>query len=189
MLRDNAVNELKKTFAILSEDVEQIRAYGRNNPTPFAHRTLLRTHFAVVEGITFLLRQVALASEDSGLFTPAEISVLREETYHLDKKGEVETCQNFHTLLPSILFTMRCYARLHGARFQPDTSNHGWSCMQRYKKLRDRLTHPKSSVDLELSESELSDAMEAAEWFKRTLLKLFTACEDADEYYRSRQGS
>ncbi len=178
--RQQAVDELKKTFKILAEDVEESRAYGEQNPTPFAHRTLLRTHFALIEGMTYRFRQVALAAAKYGIFNPAEIALLREESYHLNDKSQVETRDNWLRLLPSIIFSMRYYARVHGAPFEPDTGDNGWASMRKYKKLRDRLTHPKSSADLELSGSELEIATKAATWFKATVQDLLKAYDKAD---------
>jgi hypothetical protein len=183
--RRQAVDELKKTFKILAEDVEESRAYGEHNPTPFAHRTLLRTHFALIEGMTYCFRQVALAAAKYGLFSPAEIALLKEENYHLNKKGQVATRNNWQQLLPSIIFSMRCYGRVHGAPFEPDIGDNGWACMHQYKKLRDRLTHPKSSADLQLSDRDLEIAMKAATWFKSTVQTLLETCDKADEHYRS----
>jgi hypothetical protein len=181
-----AVDELNKTFRILAEDVDESRAYGRENPAPFAHRTLLRTNFAVIEGMTYSFRQVALAAAaKSDLFSPAEIALLKEESYYLNKKGQVEPRYDWQPLLPSIIFSMRCFARVYGAPFEPDTGDNGWACMSKYKKLRDRLTHPKSSADLQLSDSDLEIAMKATAWFKSTVQNLLKACKQADEHYGS----
>ncbi|MCP5420143.1 MAG: hypothetical protein H6969_06570 [Gammaproteobacteria bacterium] len=182
MDRVSAVEELKKSFAIMADDVELVRDMGKSANTPFAQRTLLRTHFAFIEGMSFLLRQVALANSE--IFTAPELATLREESYALNKKGDIEAKPNFQKPLPLILFTFRSYARIHGAKFNPDTSVHGWECMAKYKAVRDRLTHPKSSDDLSLSDEELRYCMNAAEWFKKTMLDLFACCEEADDYYR-----
>lgn len=88
MNRANAVDQLKRVFTVLIKDVDEAVAYGRTNPSPFTHRTLVRTHFALVEGLAYRLRQVTLASlEGTELLTLVEVAVLKEERYALNAKG------------------------------------------------------------------------------------------------------
>ena len=184
---EDATRELKKTYNILVEDVEEIRSYGKGNPSSFAHRTLLRTYFALVEGMTYQLKCVALACAEAmpGLLTMEEMTLLREETYSLNQKGNVETTANYQNTLPNILFDARCYAKVHGTEFNPDTGHHGWEAMKKFVEIRHGLIHPKSSLDLELDEVKLQNAVEAAEWWKRNMLSLFEACSEADDYWKS----
>ena len=44
--------ELKKVYSILAEDVEEARTYGQTNPSGFAHRSLFRATFALIEGLS-----------------------------------------------------------------------------------------------------------------------------------------
>jgi hypothetical protein len=185
MNREYAVNQLKAVFQSLSEDIEEARAYGREKPTNFAHRSLFRTHFAFIEGMAFQLRQVALFSvnEHPDFFAPGEMAILKEEKYFLSKKGEVDKQDNFQKLLPSILFSIRCYCRIHGAEFESNTGIQGWSSLQKYLDVRNQLMHPKSIADLEITEEKLKNCTEGAQWFKDTLLAMFDACNKADRKY------
>jgi len=153
----------------------------------FAQRTLLRTHFAFIEGITYQLKQVALYSviEHPGFFSDDEVSLLKEESYSLNKKGEVEVRDNFQRLLPTILFAVKCYTKVHGASYQPDTGHHGWEALGSYVQLRNQLMHPKSTKDLEISNRKLEIATEGATWFKGMLQEMLAACAAADERYRN----
>ena len=184
MSRGEADDELKRTFSVLAEDIELARAYGKNNNSPYAQRTLLRTHFALIEGVSYLLRQIAIATAE--VFSPAELATLSEKTYTLDKQGNIQERDNYLKALPALLFTLRCYARVHGAIFQLETGSEGWRCMQAYVAIRNRLAHPKKAVDLQLSDAELQECLKAAEWFKTTFKKLLEACEAADNLCRSR---
>lgn len=183
MTREEAVKELKAVFKLLSDDVEEIRQYGQSNKSDFAHRTMFRTHFAFIEGMTFQLKQVALSfdAEHSGVFSSEEISMLKDESYSLNKKGEIKSKENFQRLLPTLLFAIKCYTRIHGAAFTPNIGHHGWEALGKYLNLRNQLMHPKSARDLEINSDKARIAIDAAAWFKATLQDMFNACNSADE--------
>jgi len=190
MTRSEAVNELKRVFVVLQNDIQAALTLGRVDASQFAHRTLIRTHFAYVEGLAYQLRQVTLASLDgTDLLTPAEYALLREQRFQLDAKGLPEQKDNFQKVLPNLLFAIRCYVKNHGAQFEPDTRHHGWDAMRRALEIRDRLTHPKSAAGLEVSEEDAKHFLDAVEWWKMTLLQMFNACGEADEYFRAQDGA
>jgi hypothetical protein len=185
MNRAEAIDELKSVFKILNNDLDDALALGKKSPTQFAHRTLFRTYFAYVEGLAFQLRRVTLASlQDTPLITEGELALLREERYQLNHRGQPEPRENFQQFLPNLLFSIRCYVKNHGADYQPDIGHHGWECIKKAVTVRDRLTHPKSADGLEVTEADNQVFAEAAAWWKRTLLEMFAACGEADEFYR-----
>lgn len=108
-----ATAELKKVFRILSDDVEEARRYGQNNPSDFANRTLFRTYFALIEGLSYQFRKVSLTCAEAkpNLLTLEEIFLLKEKKCKLNKKGEPDDSPDFQSILPNIIFSMRCYAK------------------------------------------------------------------------------
>ena len=187
MHRTEAVAQLKQVFSVLSRDLDEIVAYGKTNPSPFAHRTLVRTHFALMEGLAYQLRQVTLASlAQTDHLTAVEIALLKEERYALDTKGRPEPRENYQTFLPNLLFTIQCYLKNHGATYQPNTGHHGWEAMRKFVEIRNRITHPKSDALLELTETDLKYVVDAASWWKATMLEMFTACAEADGYWQAK---
>ena len=186
MTRAESVNEMKRVFATLVDDLDCALQIGKTDPSQFAHRTLFRTYFAYVEGISFQLRQITLASlEGTELLTDSELAVLREERFQLNAKGIPEAKENHQQVLPNLLFSIRCYVKNHGAKYQPDTGHHGWESMGKAVAVRDRLTHPKSGSGLEVAEDDAQVLVEAAVWWRRTLLEMLAACGEADEFFRN----
>jgi hypothetical protein len=186
MNRQEAVDQLKRVWAVVVSDLEEALAYGRQNPSAFAHRTLVRTHFAMIEALTYQLRQITLASlEGTSQLSPIEIALLREERYFLNGKGHPKRREDFQPFLPNLLFSIRCYLKNHGANFEPDTAHHGWEALRKAVDIRNRLMHPKSEACLSLCEDDLKIFSEAAAWWKKTILGMFSACEEADTYWRS----
>lgn len=186
MDRATAVDELKRVYRVLLDDLEEALTLGRENPTPFAHRTLFRTYFALVEGVGYQLRQVTLATlQHTHFLTDGELAVLREQRFRLNSKGEPKECENFQAVVPNLLFSIRCYVKNHGATYSPDTGVKGWHSLQEAIKIRDRLTHPKSASGLEVTDEDLQTFAEGAAWWKKTLTDMFAVCERADKHYRN----
>lgn len=183
MNRESAIKELKAVYEILSDDIEEIRKYGIKNDNGFSQRT----YFAFIEGMIFQLRQVALVTgkECPTLFSEQELCLLKEERYQLNAKGQLLIKDNFQSLLPMILFSVNCYARIHGADFSPKVNEHGWGELKGFLKIRNQLMHPKGIADLELNDQKLKTSVEAAMWFKSMLLSLINACNEADGLYKS----
>ena len=103
MDRTTAVIELKLVYKTLSSDLDAAQDGVLQNQHQFARRTLYRTYFAFVEGLAFQLRQVTVASlADTDLLSVAELSLLREEKFQLNHKGEPEARDNFQSFLPKL---------------------------------------------------------------------------------------
>ncbi|HXG29588.1 MAG TPA: hypothetical protein VNJ47_12160 [Nevskiales bacterium] len=185
MNRAEAVAQLQAVWGVLNADLECALAYGRQNNTAYAQRALVRAWFALVEGLSYQLRQVTLATlHDTNILSASEIALLSEERYFVDDKGRPKTSEQFLPFPQSLLFSIRAYAKNHGAQFEADTAQPGWSAMRRAVEVRNRVTHPKAAKSLSLSEEDLQSFSEAAAWWKATMLSMFAACNEADEYWR-----
>jgi hypothetical protein len=180
--RSTAVSELKSTYATLKGDVDAAVLVGKANDTQFARRTLVRTVFAFIEGLTNQLSSVAAASAptDTRVFTDGELAALREESYDVNEQGQVETRSARIPLKRRIRLAFRCYPRIHGASFSPNLGGQGWSALQDAIRIRDRLTHPKADADLSVSDGDLTLVGSASGWYQDTIVALLEACRVAD---------
>lgn len=186
MTRSEAVSELKALWSVLATDLDEASAYGRSNNTKYAQRALVRAHFALIEGLSYALRQVTLASlYGTKLLSEDEVVLLREERPSIDDQGRTKSNPQFLKFPDNLLFSIRCYVKNHGAKFEPDRSGSDWEAMRKAVKIRDRVTHPKTTASLELSDVDLKTFVDAAAWWKKTMLDMFTACEEADTYWSS----
>jgi hypothetical protein len=187
--RVEAVAELQAVWRVLSSDLDAALAYGRGNNSPYAQRALIRGHFALMEGLSYAMRQVTLASlQGSGVLSESEIVLLREERLTIDEQGRPRSNAQYLKFPESLLFSIGCYAKNHGATFVPDKSGPGWQALRNTVKVRDRITHPKSAASLDVLEGELTSFVEAASWWKKTMLDMFAACAEADAYWRKALG-
>lgn len=186
MTRSEAVDELKALWQMLDADLTEAVAYGQSNNTPYAQRALVRAHFALIEGLSFALRQVTLASlGGTEHLSEEEVILLREQRPSIDEQGRPKATQQYLKFPDSLLFSIRCYVKNHGATYEPDRTKPGWQAMRNAVKARDRVTHPKSAASLALSDADLRTFVEAAAWWKKTMLEMFAACNEADAYWKS----
>jgi hypothetical protein len=102
----------------------------------------------------------------------------------LDDKGRPTSTRHFLAFPNSVLFSLQIYAKNHGAAFQVDRSTSGWRALRDAMRLRDKVTHPKSSASLEVSEDDVEVLKQASQWWQETLMSLFTACHQADAHWR-----
>nr|WP_315494667.1 hypothetical protein [uncultured Rhodoferax sp.] len=181
MGRKEAVEELKRVYAVLSADVSEARAATLRSPTEFNKRTLVRTCAALVEGLSYQLRQVTLATlQDTDFLAAGDLAILRETRYQLTRQGDVEERDNFQSTLSMLLFTLRIYAKNHGAAYSPATSDNGWNCLRKAFDLRDRLMHPKSLQDLLVTDAAGADFTAGIKWWDDSVGQLLAACDAAD---------
>jgi hypothetical protein len=125
-------------------------------------------------------------NENYTVFNSEERMILSEKSVSLNAKGEIEGKGNFERALPMLIFTFKQFAKIHGASFSPDTGAHGWECMKQFIAIRNRIVHPKSKDDLEVSENEWHNINLGIDWFHSSIRTLFAETDKADEYYRSK---
>jgi hypothetical protein len=146
--REAAVSELKQIYKALFDDVAQAAERCSVAPSAFADRTFVRTYFAYVEGVAYLLRRVTLASLDGlGVLTAEETATLREQRLKTQDDGKETLVPTFRTMKDSLRFTLRCYAKNHGIKdYEPELGGR-WQSMLTAIKVRDRVIPPPNKRD------------------------------------------
>jgi hypothetical protein len=187
MNREEAVGELKKTFEVLNKDVTDVKEIAGDSFSSFHVRMSIRAYSALIEGMLYQMRHVALSSESKNcrVYNLHERFILSEEQCTLDKKGNIKTKESYEKALPMLLFTLKQYPKIHGTQFTPDTSDDGWRCLRAFISIRNRVVHPKSYNDLELTNKEWKEINKGIDWFYKTVKEMFAQCDKADEYYRN----
>jgi hypothetical protein len=139
-----------------------------------AGRMACRVLFANVEAIIFAMKRIALilSEHDKGNFSVAEVAMLNELAYELDDKGKARSQPKFIPLLKNLQFAFDVCARVFEVSFQLDLSDASWGSFQRALKVRNRITHPRGPVDLEMSDDDFEQLSKAASWFTKNFGEL-----------------
>lgn len=173
--REQGVNEVKAMYAVLFADVVAAKELLTITAvdTQFARRTLVRAYFALFEGLSFLLRQITLAT-DGGRFvilTPEESTMLQEKQRYLKLKD-------------SLTQSLRYYAKCHRPTpYKPNHRSPGWQAMIEAIEVRDRVTHPKSASSVLITDAEHKQMLNAGLWWADSVRELLMLCEEADAHY------
>lgn len=148
-------------------------ANGRD--TQLARRALVRSIFAMLEGVIFGLKQRAIETDagEKRSLSASEVSLGREELADLDDQGRVKTRKANTRFEPNLRFAFSVFAKAHGTSFTLDASGVGWQALSRSVKVRDRITHPKRPSDVAISDMELADMESAYIWFHERFIELF----------------
>lgn len=159
------VDILRKDFNIAAKAVEA-------RDTPYRRRNIVRTFAAAVEGHTSVLLQWVMMVVESmpkkSFFTDAEMALIKDESYRLARGGKVTTAPARLPKVEAFLFSLEMYSKFWGYPLGSLREGNGWDSFCRALNVRDRLTHPQTASDLEVTSDELSAVAQAAEWWVQT---------------------
>jgi hypothetical protein len=161
---------------VLTQDMLECGRLVNSEPhTDGIARSFVRTVFAMIEGTTFNLKQMALnlSAHGRGNFSKAELAMLEEVVYELGDKGEAVTQTKFMKLPTNIRFAFDAAARAFGVTYKLEVGDSGWAIFKEALIIRNRITHPKIIDDLKLSETEVQKVIDTGAWFLRCRRELF----------------
>jgi len=176
-MEEKMLEELKKGFrffAHLSKDLDQASKLLQENDSQFTRRIYLRSLFAFIEGNSFHLRQMALAAHNhrTQCFSNEEIVMLEEKDIGIKDNGVLKVRKKHIDFATNIRFSQNSYIKAIGGD-QPDYTSNGWAQLKKALKLRNRITHPRSEEDLNISDDELNVIHEAKEWYSSNVQFIF----------------
>ena len=139
----------------------------------FAARQLIRAIFAYIEATMFSARAKAMARgiKKRVSFSESERFFALEIRAKLDNDGKVvERTANIN-LARNLRYTFAVIERAHRLRrTRFDASAPWWSSLQTSIKVRDRITHPRIPNDVDISTTEVAEALRAYKGFTQLLL-------------------
>jgi hypothetical protein len=160
------LTELVLLVTALDGHVSHAEQQHRGDPQSLPLRlNLIRAVVAKADGLTAALKGLVRLHPPPDL-PPEELLLLDERTPYLDRAGRVRSSPLFPQPQPNLRFAVQIYARANGVDFQLDTSAAGWSAFSETIDLRNRLTHPKTWRDLDVSDHAILRALEAHRWIR-----------------------
>lgn len=134
-------------------------------PDQAAKRDFVRTSFAAIEGAVWIFRehihQLAQATET---LEEDERIVLSETAYGVDQTGRILHQKKFLTLIATIKLCSNIAKRIAPSS-DIDFSASGWQDLRDAVQIRNRITHPKTLEDLQLSGRDVTSCANALHWF------------------------
>lgn len=165
---DGIVNE--PLLEPLFRDMVGCEELLERSDTQFARRTYIRSAFAFIEGHLYWLKRIAREAvlqkgwRDNNVEI-AKLTLLDDQTFKPNTQGKVEqTGQNAIPFKNNCAFIIRTIYESWDLDPSATFSDEGWMDMQDALKVRHRITHPKRSEDMEISEEELFITSESIRW-------------------------
>jgi hypothetical protein len=171
---------LQKDFAsILLADVGTAMQRYDQDQSQQSCREMIRTLFAAIEGYTWLYRKhITEAARSLGDLGLEEEIALSEVTYQVTEQGKIVSQPRYLSMLASFRLTTSIASRLSpdlAIRF--DTGD--WNRLRVALGIRNRIMHPKSQMDLEISGHDLAVTQDAFYWIMDTAMGAMEATNQA----------
>lgn len=168
--------QISEAVDALWADVEVAREGISGDSSEFERRTLVRTVFAFVEGYTHWLKNVVAESlvQHMSVEGPYDLTLLEpllDDRLELARHGG-HWRRRRHVSTQALLgYLLRRLAAM-GEVELPLEGRNGWRKLDEAWKLRDRLTHPKSVDDVQVSLGDAVGAVDAVVWLLGVVTEL-----------------
>jgi hypothetical protein len=162
-LPETANNERCLRFLPLIGDALAASSRLLKDDTPTHRRELVRTLFAGIEGLVWRLKQDVLKHIASDGLSEHERAAMLEETYRVDDNGTVDVLPRYLPLTSGIRLAARIIER-YRPEFKAQFDTDGWASLKQALNIRNRLVHPKTGDDLNVSRDEIAKCYEAFAW-------------------------
>jgi hypothetical protein len=179
--------EQEELLAQLQQDLQQAFQNVTGNDR-FWCRTLVRAIFSYLEAHSFVIRSATLKllkPDESDLESIAKIALLADTAFQPSRTGKLEEVDEPKTrFINQFAFTLRTYAEVGGVEAEDIDKFFGdnaFNQLQRAKKVRDRLTHPKQLSDITVTPAEVLDVTNAFNWVRQFVSDIEEKLEQAEQ--------
>ena len=171
----------KMLYSILSADIENgFAELEKDDTNQCRRRAVFHFIFAWLEGLIFMMKQVTLDFHKAGYgkLSEAEIAMLKEESYEIDRKGNAVSQRKFLRFEDNFKFSFKAFSSVLDADFKLNLGNDSrWDSLLKSISKRNKITHPKKFEDLTLSDEDLGHVKEAFAWLTEKIQYLSNACD------------
>jgi hypothetical protein len=143
--------------AILKKDTQPLR------------RAYCRAVFQFVDGVATELKNTVAQYESPELIGDYYYSELKDEKRKIDSNGAVKIIKRYKGFEENLYFAFDIYGWTTGGEFNIKENPEDWKRFRRCISIRNRVVHPKNRKDLFVSDRDLSEMSQMAEWLKESV--------------------
>jgi len=177
-----AITEFITLRNTMIEDLEEInRLLIEESLNECLIRVFARTLYSFIETSCYIWKQVAYFKDKYDIasgkvseprLSEQETSAIFEKSFYIDEGGLAKERPNYIEPARNLKFSLRVFAKTHELDYENIYYGKGWEAYRMGLQIRNRLTHPKSSSDLFVSEEEHRILEEVFDWFFGTIIFL-----------------
>lgn len=175
---EKSIVELVDIFNMTKKDCDEMLAKHSEEPeNQLWRRLFIKAVYSHIEAICFNMKQMTyylLKRQSDRKLKIAEVAMLLEKSYYLDRQGKAVTRKPPH-IKPqwNLQFALKTFARATGNKnFILDKKNEGWQSYSEGVDIRNRITHPKNVSDLRITDEEIMKIKKALKWFREKFRQL-----------------
>ena len=151
-------------ISTLVGDVDAAIQRRNAQDTLASRRDLIRSAFAAIDGFIWAYReQVSSAAADTWGLEDEEVAALAEVSYIVTEQGKIVQRPSYLSSVAAIRLVSRIAERINGVSHL-DFSGNEWARFRDAIQIRNRITHPKSEEDLDISGADIQMALDAFFW-------------------------
>lgn len=136
----------------------------------FRRRNYVKTVFSSIEGILFAMKRILLNHCEN--LTDEEIIKLQEYKLVGPTENKLKKEVYFLSANENVKFVIRTYEKVKTNEMVTNFKCNDWEEFIKSISIRNRITHPKNSNDLLISENEMRIVMKAHDWFFKVFNEL-----------------
>ena len=150
------------------EDARWAEELLEKDDSQYSRRAYIRSYFALLEGSIWIFKQAILhAPTKNGKakrMSPAEYALLSDKTYDLKRNGKTKEQTKYLKLPENFRFTFGVLEKYFGAKSDLGLGTSKWDNFLKAQSIRNRITHPKTSDEFEVSDNEIEICKEVCSW-------------------------
>jgi hypothetical protein len=170
-------------FVLAVQDASSCLDEADRTQLPRYQRSAVRAVFAFIDGCHEFVR--GYVKDQAKIFrhsySVSDIAVLSEESPYVDERGNVKVRRLRVPLVTSIKALVKLLEKNNDASHTVDLTHPGFAALSRAVEVRNRIVHPKSTEDLELSISDMQDVKAAFYWYLSFALRMSHATNEVLE--------
>lgn len=133
-----------------------------------SRRAYVRIMLSFIEGMMYAYKDLLLVrhSKNNEVIGLAEAMILRELQFNLTDSGKAKIQTRLIPLKDNVQFTVRLLGKVASPPFEPDFGGIGFRAFSAAINIRNRVTHPRSHVEMRVSDDEIKTVERAVRWFE-----------------------
>lgn len=171
------LGEIKDRLMPMIEDAHWAEKALDNEDNQFTRRAYIRSLFAMIEGSIWVLKQVVLhAPVQQGKvkrLSAAEYALLSDKTYDLKSNGEPKEQTKYLKLPENFRFTFHVLSKYFMVELYLGIGAVAWDNFLAAQTIRNRITHPKTSAEFEISDADIAICKKTCSWFNELIVAFF----------------
>lgn len=171
------LGEIRDKLMPMIEDAHWAEEALDKEDNQFTRRAYIRSVFAMIEGSIWVLKQVVLNAlvKQGGVkrLSVAEYAILSDKTYDLRSNGEPKEQIKYLKLPENIRFTVHVLSKYFKVQLDLGIGTIAWDNFLAAQAIRNRITHPKTSSEFEISDTDIATCKETCSWFNELMMGFF----------------